>query len=163
MHTRSYPLRFAQVPHAFKAPSLASPPEWTKGAKKPWFAPIIAETLLVWGSGPWTEGGLLPPNPPPLHGVEDLSKCDGSGAEVFSQLCWWLGHPCGGLWEVRGQQGCAGFVGWLWTNRRAPRGDLCCSSKKGSLALTEIASEKQTNNNPPPTNQTNHFHGQVLP
>lgn len=50
--------------------------------------------------------------------------------EVFSQLYWWLGHPCGGLWEVRGWHGCARFVGWMWGNWRALRGHLCCSSEK---------------------------------
>lgn len=58
------------------------------------------EMLLIWGSGPWTEPGLAAPHfppPPPPRGVEDLNKYGGSGAEVFSQLCWWLGCPCSGL------------------------------------------------------------------
>lgn len=89
-----------------------------------------AARLQLWPSDQARAHCPPPPFPLPFLGFEDFNKCGGSGAEVFLQLCWRLGHPCGGLWEVRGWQGCAGFVGWMRGNWRAPRGHLCCFKKR---------------------------------
>lgn len=80
-------------------------PHGQKEEKSPILPQLVWKRYLFGALALGLSQGLLPPILPPPCGVEDLNKHGGSEAEVFSQLCWWLGHPCGDPWEARGQQG----------------------------------------------------------